>query len=81
MLKMIKEFFLVKKSVSIDQKKNYYDLKLYLEDGTLFLKEDFVNVVHWDNTIYILYDKDGKYKMKIDKGNNTLLVLDNKIRK
>ena len=81
MFKKIKNFFTILDISQYPNKIDYYDIKLYLEDGTVFFEEEYVNIVHWDNNIYIVYDKDNNFKMRFHKGDNMLLVLKNKIIK
>lgn len=71
-------FFIDDKKKEIEPK-YFYDFKLYLSDGTLFLEEKSVKVVHWSNNIYFLYDKDTNAKKKIHKGNDMLLIMDNQV--
>ena len=83
MMKMIKDFLKIKIKEIEDkkQKRSYYDLKLYLDNGTLFMEEKKVCVVHWDKNIYILYDEENNHIKRFHKGNNMLLILENKILK
>ena len=78
MIKMIKEFFALPDTSEDTKEINFYDLKLYFEDGSIFLEEKNVRVVHWDRNIYIVYDKDNNFKIRFHKGNNMLLVMSNK---
>jgi len=81
MIKKIKNFFTIPDISQYPKEINFYDITLYLEDGTIFLEEEYVDIVHWDDNIYIVYDKDNNFKMRFHKGDNMLLVMNKKITK